>query len=75
MQEESATDTLNDETMCPKWEQEQRDRLISWELLCRYVRHESELPMSNVELCDRIGTSKSNFFNMMDSIKHRLNAK
>ena len=51
------TGQLEDEhiTTDYKWNQQNKDRLIMWETFIRHVKHESKLPMTNMELCDKIG--------------------
>ena len=56
-------------------EDEHKDRLIIWETFKRYVKHESKLPMTNMELCDKIGSSRNHLSNMLQIIKQRLNGE
>ena len=71
------TGQLEDEsiTVDYKWNQQNKDRLIVWETFKRYVKHESKLPMSNVELCDKIGSSRTHLTNMIQLIKNRFNGE
>ena len=62
-------------TLDYKWNQQNRDRLIMWETFKRYVKHESKVPMTNVELCDKIGSSRTHLASMIQLIKDRLNAE
>ena len=57
------------------WNQQNRDRLIMWETFKRYVKHESKVPMTNIELCDKIGSSRTHLASMIQLIKDRLNAE
>ena len=71
------TGQLEDEhiTTDYKWNQQNKDRLIMWETFIRHVKHESKLPMTNMELCDKIGSSRTLLSNMLQIIKHRLNGE
>ena len=71
------TGEIEDEnlTLDYKWNQQNRDRLIMWEIFKRYVKHESEVPMTNIELCDKIGSSRTHLASMIQLIKDRLNAE
>lgn len=62
-------------TLDYKWNQQNRDRLIMWETFKRYVKHESKVPMTNIELCDKIGSSRTHLASMIQLIKDRLNAE
>ena len=55
------TGEIEDEnlTLDYKWNQQNRDRLIMWETFKRHVKHESKVPMTNIELCDKIGSSRT----------------
>ena len=71
------TGQLEDEhiTTDYRWNQQNKDRLIIWETFKRYVKHESKLPMTNMELCDKIGSSRTHITNMIQIIKNRLNGE
>jgi hypothetical protein len=71
------TGEIEDEnlTLDYKWNQQNRDRLIMWETFKRYVKHESKVPMTNIELCDKIGSSRTHLASMIQLIKDRLNAE
>jgi hypothetical protein len=62
-------------TLDYKWNQQNRDRLIMWETFKRHVKHESKVPMTNIELCDKIGSSRTHLASMLQLIKNRLNAE
>jgi hypothetical protein len=61
-----------DITMDRSWCREQSDRFASWEILKRYVTHESGVAMTNRDLCDTIGVSSTQTIRLLESIKKRL---
>jgi len=62
-----------DITLDRKWCREQTDRLASWEILRRYVLHQTGVPMTNEELCDTIGVSSAYTIRLLKSIQQRIN--
>jgi len=70
MSEEEDDITLNRE-----WCKEQVDRLSAWEILRRYVMHETSVHMTNAELCDTIGVSSTYTIRLLKSVHKRLNPK
>jgi len=62
----------NDITLDRAWCREQSDRLASWEILRRYVLHESGVSMTNGDLCDTIGVSSTYTIRLLKSIQKRL---
>ena len=72
---EQATDTSEKEcdiTLNRDWCKEQVDRLCAWEILRRYVLHETSVPMTNEELCDTIGVSSTHVIRLLKSVQKRL---
>ena len=72
---EQATDTLEKEddiTLNREWCKEQVDRLCAWEILRRYVLHETSVAMTNEELCDTIGVSSTHVIRLLKSVQKRL---
>lgn len=61
-----------DLTMDRDWCREQSDRFASWEILRRYVLHESGVSMTNGDLCDTIGVSSTYTIRLLKSIQTRL---
>ena len=59
-------------TLDRDWCREQSDRLASWEILRRYVLHESGVSMTNGDLCDTIGVSSTYTIRLLKSIQKRL---
>jgi hypothetical protein len=47
--------------------------LIAWELLCRYLRGEHIVEMKSLNLCDRIGVSKTYVTTLMNNVREKLN--
>ena len=75
MSVEQVTDTLEKEddiTLNREWCKEQVDRLCAWEILRRYVLHETSVPMTNEELCDTIGVSSTYTIRLLKSVHKRL---
>lgn len=72
---ESRTDTSNSEdiTLSKTWCKEQTDRFIAWELLCRYIKNEHIVPMKSLNLCDRIGVSKTYVTTLLKGVREKLN--
>jgi hypothetical protein len=62
-------------TLDQKWCRENSDRLASFEILKRYVKHETKVPMSYEDLYDKIGVSKTQWWRLLQSLKERLNDK
>lgn len=62
-----------DITLSREWCKEQTDRLISWELLCRHLKGESGIPVRSLNLCDRIGVSKTYVTTLIKSVREKLN--
>ena len=72
---EQATDTSEKEcdiTLDREWCKEQVDRLCAWEILRRYVLHETSVAMTNEELCDTIGVSSTYTIRLLKSVHKRL---
>lgn len=64
-----------EDTLDRKWCRENSDRLASFEILKRYVKHETKVPMSHEDLYDKIGVSKTQWWRLLQSLKERLNDK
>ena len=62
----------DDITLNREWCKEQVDRLCSWEILRRYVLHETSVTMTNEELCDTIGVSSTHVIRLLKSVQKRL---
>ena len=62
-------------TLDRDWCREQSDRLASWEILRRYVLHESGVSMTNDDLCDTIGVSSTYTVRLLKSIQKRIAEK
>jgi hypothetical protein len=62
----------DDITLNREWCKEQVDRLSSWEILRRYVMHETSVQMTNAELCDTIGVSSTYTIRLLKSVHKRL---
>ena len=60
-------------TLDQSWCREQSDRLMSFEILRRYVLHETSVPMSTEDLYDKIGVSKTYVRRLLKSIPEKLN--
>ena len=78
MSMEQATDTSEKEcdiTLNREWCKEQVDRLCAWEILRRYVLHETSVAMTNEELCDTIGVSSTYTIRLLKSVHKRLEPK
>ncbi len=75
MEKESHIDSSNnnDITLSKAWCREQTDRLISWELLCRYLKGDQMVPMKSLNLCDKIGVSKTYVTTLLKSVREKLN--
>jgi hypothetical protein len=73
--QESHTDLSRTEdiTLSKKWQKEQTERFIAWELLCRYLRGDHMVPMRSLNLCDRIGVSKTYVTTLIRSVREKLN--
>jgi ABC-type antimicrobial peptide transport system permease subunit len=65
----------NDITLDRNWCKEQVERLSAWEILRRYVLHETRIPMTNAELCDTIGVSSTYTIRLLKSVHNRLESK
>ena len=61
----------DDITLNREWCKEQVDRLCSWEILRRYVLHETSVAMTNEELCDTIGVSSTHTIRLLKSVQRR----
>lgn len=57
------------------WRNEHMDRLAAWEMLCRYIKHDHTVPMSNRDMCDRIAMPKDLIRKTIESIKDRVNGQ
>jgi hypothetical protein len=64
-----------DITTSRKWRNEQIDRLASWEMFCRYIRHEHTIEMSHSDMCDRIGISKDFIRSIIQNLKNKLDGQ
>jgi len=64
-----------DATLDQKWCRENSDRLASFEILKRYVKHETKVPMTAEDLYDKIGVSKTQWARLLQSIRERMNDK
>jgi len=62
-----------DITLSKDWCKEQTDRFIAWELFCRHIKGESQLPMKSLNLCDRIGVSKTYVTTLIKGVREKLN--
>jgi hypothetical protein len=51
---------------------ESKNITASWEILRRYVLHESGVSMTNGDLCDTIGVSSTYTIRLLKSIQKRL---
>lgn len=65
----------DDITLNREWCKEQVDRLSSWEILRRYVLHETSVSMTNAELYDTIGVSSTYTIRLLKSVQERLKTK
>ena len=73
---ESHTDTSNlskHVTLSQKWCREQSDRFMAFELLRRFVLHETGIPMTTDDLYDKIGISKTYVRRLIKSIPEKIN--
>ena len=82
MTREKAIDTFikeetvkTDITNSTIWRNEHIDRLAAWEMLCRYIKHDHTVPMSNRDMCDRIAMPKDLIRKTIESIKDRENGQ
>ncbi len=82
MTRERAIDTFTKEetvktdiTNSTIWRNEHIDRLAAWEMLCRYIKHDHTVPMSNRDMCDRIAMPKDLIRKTIESIKDRENGQ
>lgn len=82
MTREKAIDTFTKEetvktdiTNSTIWRNEHIDRLAAWEMLCRYIKHDHTVPMSNRDMCDRIAMPKDLIRKTIESIKDRENGQ
>ena len=73
MEHRTDTSESKDVTLSREWCKEQTDRLIAWELLCRYLRGEHIVEMKSLNLCDRIGVSKTYVTTLMNNVREKLN--
>ena len=64
-----------DFTLDHKWCRENSDRLASFEILKRFVKHETKVPMTAEDLYDKIGVSKTQWARLLQSIRERMNDK
>jgi len=48
------------------------DRYAAWEMLRRYILHETRVAMTNAELCDTIGVSSTYTIRLLKSIQKRI---
>lgn len=60
----------NDPTLNPQWLDEEKDRLLSWELFRRHVFRQRE-PMPPQELADRIGEHRAFVQNVIKSARRK----
>jgi|TARA_S200002703_G_scaffold135937_1_gene125038 hypothetical protein len=60
-------------TLSNSWCREQSDRLMAFEILKRYIRHETQIPISTEDLYDKIGVSKTYIRRLLKSIPEKLN--
>jgi hypothetical protein len=65
----------SDVTLSQKWCRENSDRFAAFEVLKRYVKHETGVPMSTEDLYDKIGFSKTYIRRVIKSIPKKLNEK
>ena len=70
--EETAKTDITNSTI---WRNEHIDRLAAWEMLCRYIKHDHTVPMSNRDMCDRIAMPKDLIRKTIESIKDRENGQ
>ena len=75
MEHHTDMQSQKDITLDRSWCREQTDRFISWEILRRFILHETGVPMTNEELCDTIGVSSSHTIRLLHSIQNRLNSE
>lgn len=67
------TSSNSDITLSRDWCKEQTDRLIAWEMLCRYLKGDHLVPMKSLNLCDKIGVSKTYVTTLLKSVREKLN--
>jgi hypothetical protein len=65
----------SDKTLSQKWCRENSDRFAAFEILKRYVKHETRIPMSTEDLYDKIGVSKTYIRRVIKSIPEKINEK
>jgi hypothetical protein len=71
-----ALDTYNNDiTLNPEWLEEQVNRLAGWEMLHRHVKHQHNLPMKPLDLCDKIGVNKGYVHQVIKTVQNKLNAE
>ena len=51
------------------------DRFAAWEMLRRYILHETRVAMTNAELCDTIGVSSTYTIRLLKSVNKRLKSQ
>ena len=67
------TSNPEDITLRKDWCRQQTDRLIAWEMLSRYLKGESGVPVKSLNLCDRIGVSKTYVTTLIKGVREKLN--
>lgn len=63
----------SDITLDPKWQAEQMDRLLGFEILTRSLTAQYQ-PMSPELLADKIGAHKGIAFTIIQNLQRKLNA-
>ena len=63
----------SDVTLDPKWQAEQMDRLLGFEILTRSLTAQYQ-PMSPELLADKIGAHKGIAFTIIQNLQRKLNA-
>lgn len=65
--------SVEEKTLSQSWCREQSDRFMAFEVLKRFVKHETQVPMTTDDLYDKIGISKTYIRRLLKSIPERLN--
>ena len=75
MDQELRTDTSKskDITLDKAWCKAQTDRLLAWEVLCSYLKGNSTVPVNSLNLCDKIGVSKTYVTTLIKGVREKLN--
>ena len=68
------SDKQKDCTEDPYWILEQVDRLLAWEIMQRYFRHQCTEELLPQELCDKIGVHKGFVYEIIKSVQKKINA-